>query len=100
VTLTFDLMSLSVHHLYQLAAKLVQSCVSCLPLSQPGVCHKQWRVCYKQVVRATITYAASVGSLLSTAEAVVVEIPKEEKPMMGAGGGMGGMGGGMGGMDY
>jgi len=45
-------------------------------------------------------YAASVGSLLSTAEAVVVEIPKEEKPMMGAGGGMGGMGGGMGGMDY
>lgn len=53
-----------------------------------------------KVVRATITYAASVGSLLSTAEAVVVEIPKEEKPMMGAGGGMGGMGGGMGGMDY
>jgi len=60
-------------------------------------------VCWKQVVRATLTYAAGVGSLLSTAEAVVVEIPKEEKPMMGAGGGiggMGGMGGGMGGMDY
>jgi len=57
----------------------------------------------KQVVRATLTYAASVGSLLSTAEAVVVEIPREERPMMGAGGGMGGMGGmggGMGGMDF
>ena len=57
------------------------------------------RNCCKQVVRATLMYAASVGSLLSTAEAVVVEIPKEDKPMMGAGG-MGGMGGGMGGMDY
>lgn len=39
--------------------------------------------------------AAGVASLLSTAEAVVTEMPKEEKePAMG---GMGGMGGGMGG---
>ena len=53
---------------------------------------------WKQVVRATLTYAAGVGSLLSTAEAVVVEMPKEEKPMAA---GMGGMGGGMGGgMDF
>lgn len=39
--------------------------------------------------------AAGVASLLTTAEAVIVEIPKEEKSPMG-GGGMGGMGGGMG----
>lgn len=43
----------------------------------------------------TIAKNAGVASLLSTAEAVVTEIPKEEKePAMG---GMGGMGGGMGG---
>ena len=39
--------------------------------------------------------AAGVASLLSTAEAVVTEMPKEEKAAMP--GGMGGMGGGMGG---
>lgn len=38
--------------------------------------------------------AAGVASLLTTAEAVVTEIPKEEKAMAA------GMGGGMGGMDY
>lgn len=38
--------------------------------------------------------AAGVASLLSTAEAVVTEIPKEEKDAAAA---MGGMGGGMGG---
>jgi chaperonin GroEL len=36
--------------------------------------------------------AAGVASLLTTAEAVVTEIPKEDPPMP-AGGGMGGMGG-------
>lgn len=41
--------------------------------------------------------AAGVASLLTTAETVIVEIPKEEKMPMG-GGGMGGMGG-MGGYD-
>lgn len=41
--------------------------------------------------------AAGVASLLTTAESVIVEVPKEEKPPMGMGG-MGGMGGGMG--DY
>lgn len=42
--------------------------------------------------------AAGVASLLTTAEAVIVESPKEDK----AAGGMPGMGGmgGMGGMDY
>jgi len=49
-----------------------------------------------QVVRTSLVDAASVASLLSTAEAVVVELPKEEKA---AGMGMGGAGG-MGGMDY
>lgn len=37
--------------------------------------------------------AAGVASLLTTAECVIVEVPKEEKPPMGGGmGGMGGMG--------
>ncbi|XP_066543428.1 60 kDa heat shock protein, mitochondrial isoform X1 [Amia ocellicauda] len=50
-----------------------------------------------KVVRTALLDAAGVASLLSTAEAVVTEIPKEEKePAMGGGmGGMGGMGGGM-----
>ncbi|KAJ1187242.1 hypothetical protein NDU88_004021 [Pleurodeles waltl] len=48
-----------------------------------------------KVVRTALVDAAGVASLLTTAEAVVTEIPKEEKdPGMGA---MGGMGGGMGG---
>ncbi|RMC18421.1 hypothetical protein DUI87_04308 [Hirundo rustica rustica] len=48
-----------------------------------------------KVVRTALMDAAGVASLLSTAEAVVTEVPKEEKePAMG---GMGGMGGGMGG---
>lgn len=49
-----------------------------------------------KVVRTAITDAAGVASLLTTAETVVVEIPKEEKadlPGMGGIGGMGGMGG-------
>uniref|UniRef100_A0A2I3SYQ9 60 kDa heat shock protein, mitochondrial n=1 Tax=Pan troglodytes TaxID=9598 RepID=A0A2I3SYQ9_PANTR len=46
------------------------------------------------VVRTALLDAAGVTSLLTTAEVVVTEIPKEEKdPGMGA---MGGMGGGMG----
>lgn len=49
-----------------------------------------------QVVRTALLDAAGVASLLSTAEAVVTEIPKEEKaPAMDGMGGMGGMGGGM-----
>jgi chaperonin GroEL len=43
-----------------------------------------------QVVRTALTDAAGVGSFLTTAEAVVTEIPKEDLP--GAEGGrMGGM---------
>lgn len=49
-----------------------------------------------QVVRTALLDAAGVASLLSTAEAVVTELPKEEKEMPGGMGGMGGMGGGMG----
>uniref|UniRef100_A0A2K5TLL7 60 kDa heat shock protein, mitochondrial n=1 Tax=Macaca fascicularis TaxID=9541 RepID=A0A2K5TLL7_MACFA len=48
-----------------------------------------------KVVRTALLDAAGVASLLTTAEVVVTEIPKEEKdPGMGA---MSGMGGGMGG---
>ncbi|OCT63952.1 heat shock protein family D (Hsp60) member 1 L homeolog isoform X1 [Xenopus laevis] len=51
-----------------------------------------------KVVRTALMDAAGVASLLTTAEAVVTEIPKEEKDGGMAGmGGMGGMGGGMGG---
>uniref|UniRef100_A0A2R9ATQ2 60 kDa heat shock protein, mitochondrial n=1 Tax=Pan paniscus TaxID=9597 RepID=A0A2R9ATQ2_PANPA len=51
----------------------------------------------RKVVRTALLDAAGVASLLTTAEVVVTEIPKEEKdPGMGAMGGMGcGMGGGM-----
>ncbi|UYV61624.1 HSPD1 [Cordylochernes scorpioides] len=51
-----------------------------------------------KVVRTALLDAAGVASLLTTAEAVVVELPKEDKAA-GPMGGMGGMGGGMGGMD-
>ncbi|KAK8761667.1 hypothetical protein V5799_027064 [Amblyomma americanum] len=48
-----------------------------------------------KVVRTALLDASGVASLLTTAEAVVVELPKEDKadPMAGMGGGMGGMGG-------
>jgi len=46
-----------------------------------------------KVVRTAITDAAGVASLLTTAESVVVELPKEEKDLGGMGAGMGGMGG-------
>jgi len=50
-----------------------------------------------KVARFALQNAASVASLLLTTEAMVAELPKDEKPM-GGGGGMGGMGG-MGDMD-
>lgn len=49
-----------------------------------------------KVIRTALVDAASVSSLMTTTEAIVVELPKEEKE---APAGMGGMGG-MGGMDY
>ncbi|XP_019166328.1 PREDICTED: chaperonin CPN60, mitochondrial-like isoform X2 [Ipomoea nil] len=50
-----------------------------------------------KVIRTALVDAASVSSLLTTTEAVVVELPKDEKETpAGMGGGMGGMGG----MDY
>ncbi|KAH9560355.1 hypothetical protein CY35_06G100800 [Sphagnum magellanicum] len=51
-----------------------------------------------KVIRTALTDAASVSSLMTTTEAVVADFPKEEKEMVGMGGGMGA--GGMGGMDY
>ena len=50
-----------------------------------------------KVVRSALENAASISSLLITTEAVVTEIPEDEKPMPAPGGDMGGMGG-MGGM--
>jgi chaperonin GroEL len=51
-----------------------------------------------KVARFALQNAASVASLLLTTEAMVAELPKDEKGMGGGGGGMGGMGG-MGDMD-
>jgi chaperonin GroEL len=45
-----------------------------------------------KVTRFALQNAASVASLLLTTEAMVAELPKDEKPMGGPGGGMGGMG--------
>ena len=48
-----------------------------------------------QVVRTALSDAASVSSLLTTSEAIVVGAPKKDTPAPagGMGGGMGGMGG-------
>jgi len=45
-----------------------------------------------KVVRSALVDAASIASLMTTTEAMVVELPKKEDPPM-PGGGMGGMGG-------
>lgn len=50
-----------------------------------------------KVVRTALMDAASVASLLTTAESVVVDLPKDEKDLAAGMPGMGGMGG-MGGM--
>lgn len=50
-----------------------------------------------KVVKSALMDATSVASLMMTAEAMVVDIPKDEPPMPMGGGGGGGMGG-MGGM--
>ncbi|CAN4120672.1 unnamed protein product [Withania somnifera] len=44
-----------------------------------------------KVIRTALVDAASVASLLTTTEAVVVELPKDEKEAPAMGGGMGGM---------
>ncbi|KAM7466234.1 hypothetical protein LguiB_013796 [Lonicera macranthoides] len=49
-----------------------------------------------KVIKTALVDAASVASLLTTTEAVVVELPKDDKEIPAMGGGMGGMGG----MDY
>ena len=46
-----------------------------------------------KVVRTALQDAASVASLLITAEAAVSELPEDKAPAMAGGGGMGGMGG-------
>jgi len=50
-----------------------------------------------KVVRTSLQNAASIASLLLTTEAVITDLPEDEKAPAGAGapGGMGGMGGGM-----
>jgi len=54
-----------------------------------------------KVVRTALVDAASVASLMTTTEAIIVEIPKKKEGRGGApGGGMGGGMGGMGGMDF
>jgi len=45
-----------------------------------------------KVARFALQNAASVASLLLTTEAMIAELPKDDKPMGGGGGGMGGMG--------
>lgn len=45
-----------------------------------------------QVVRTALLDAASVSSLLTTSECIIVDAPQKEAPPM-PGGGMGGMGG-------
>ncbi|CAM6103464.1 unnamed protein product [Calypogeia fissa] len=52
-----------------------------------------------KVIRTALTDAASVSSLLTTTEAVITELPKDDAPGYPPGG-MGGMGGMGGGMDY
>jgi hypothetical protein len=48
-----------------------------------------------KVVRTALVDAASVSSLITTSECIVVDVPQEDKapaaPPMGMGGGMGGM---------
>ena len=47
-----------------------------------------------KVTRSALQYAASIAGLLLTTEAMIAELPKDDKaPAMPAGGGMGGMGG-------
>ena len=56
-----------------------------------------------KVVRTALTDASGVASLMTTTEAMIVDLPEEKKEGgMGGGGmgGMGGMGGGMGGMGF
>ena len=51
------------------------------------------------MVRTSLVDAAGIASLLSTAECVITEAPKDSDSNPGMGGGMGGMGGMPGGMD-
>merc|ERR1719331_2822690 len=46
-----------------------------------------------KVVRSALVDAASVASLMTPTEAMVVELPKKDEPAGGPPGGMGGMGG-------
>jgi chaperonin GroEL len=51
-----------------------------------------------KVVRTALQDASSVATMMTTTEAMVVQLPEENAPKGGGGGGMGGMGGGMGDM--
>jgi chaperonin GroEL len=45
-----------------------------------------------KVARYALQNASSVAALMLTTDAMVAELPKDDKPMGGGGGGMGGMG--------
>ncbi len=49
-----------------------------------------------KVTRGALENAASIAAMILTTEALITDIPEEEKPMPGGGPDMGGMGGGMG----
>ena len=46
-----------------------------------------------KVTRSALQFAASIGSLMITTEAMITELPKKDAPAMPDMGGMGGMGG-------
>ena len=46
-----------------------------------------------KVTRSALQFAASIGSLMITTEAMITELPKDDAPAMPDMGGMGGMGG-------
>lgn len=46
-----------------------------------------------KVTRSALQYAASIAGLMITTECMITDLPKEEKPDLGAAGGMSGMGG-------
>ncbi|MFN6887432.1 chaperonin GroEL, partial [Proteus mirabilis] len=46
-----------------------------------------------KVTRSALQFAASIAGLMITTEAMVTDLPKDEKMDLGAAGGMGGMGG-------
>ena len=59
----------------------------------PAACSPSCALAALQVVKTALLDAASVASLLTTAECIIVEAQEDKKAAMPGGGGMGGMGG-------